>query len=257
MPRITPNRSVAACVLALTMVLLLSLSAVSSAAAKGFSADLRVVGKNGKQLAQQAVTTATTSVKTSPKATCFGKGTGGSGDPVAVQGNTGLGLLAQASKSTAALHPLSISDSFDFGLALCGVGKSVAKGGLAWYLKINHKSQSVGGDKAKIHAGDEVLWALVESNPKTYAYPNELSLLAPQEATAGMPFTVTAYSYDEKGKRKPAAGVTIAGATGTTASNGQATVTLSAPGLLTATKSGEIPSAQVAVCVGGKCPAGS
>jgi hypothetical protein len=250
MPRITPNRLVAACALALA----LSLSITAVASAKGFGAELRVVGAKDKVLSEQTVTTGTTSVKTSPKATCFGKGSGGSGKSVSIAGNTAMGLLAKGSKSTAALRPLSISDSFDFGLALCGVGKSVAKGGISWYLKINHKSPSISGDKAKIHAGDEVLWALVESDPKTYAYPGELALVAPAQATAGMPFSVTAYSYDEKGKRKPAAGVTVTGASGVTGSDGKATVVVSVPTLLAATKSGLIPSAQVGVCVGNECP---
>jgi hypothetical protein len=249
MPRITLNQLVAACALALV----LSLSMVASAAAKGITADLRVVGAKGKVLAEESVTAATTSVKTSSNATCFGKGTGGSGKSVSIDGNTAMGLLAKASKSTSTLSPLSISDSFDFGLALCGIGGSVAKGKASWYLKINHKSLSVGGDQAKIHPGDEVLWDLAPS----YPYPNELVLVAPESATAGLPFTVSAFSYDEKGKRKPAAGVKLTGATGTTGSDGKATVTLSAPALLGATKSGEIPAAKVAVCIGGSCPAGS
>jgi hypothetical protein len=249
MPRITPNRLVAACALALV----LSLSISAGALAKGFSADLRVVGANGKVLAEETVSTGTTSVKTSPKATCFGKGTGGSGKPVSIAGNTAMGLLAKGSKSTAVLKPLSISDSFDFGLALCGVGSSVAKGKSSWYLKINHKSLAVAGDQAKIHAGDEVLWDLAPS----YPYPNELVLVAPESATAGLPFTVAAYSYDEKGRRKPAAGVKVTGAAAPTGSDGKATVSLTEPGLLSGTKSGEIPAARVAVCIGGKCPAGS
>ena len=249
MPRITPNRLALACAL----VLALSLSLVASAAAKGITADLRVVGAKGKVLAEESVTGATTSVKTSPKATCFGKGTGGSGKSVSIAGTTAMGLLAKASKSTSSLSPLSISDSFDFGLALCGIGSSVAKGKSSWYLKINHKSLSVGGDQAKIKAGDEVLWDLAPS----YPYPNELVLVAPESAAAGLPFGVTAYSYDEKGKRKPAAGVKLTGAAGTTGSDGKAMVTLTEPALLGASKSGEIPSARVAVCIEGKCPAGS
>jgi hypothetical protein len=253
MPRLTPIRLAAACALALA----LSLSITAGAVAKGFSADLRVVGSGGKILSEKTVTTATTAVKTSSKATCFGKGTGGSGEPASIEGTTAMGLLASASKSTGALSPLLISDHFDFGLALCGVGSSVAKGEESWFLKINHKSLQVGGDAAKIHAGDEVLWALVAADPKTFVYPNELSLSAPGTATAGRAFTVSAYSYDEKGKRKPVAGVKVTGASGLTGADGKATVTLSKPRLLAATKSGEIPAGRVAVCVGGKCPAGS
>jgi hypothetical protein len=247
MPRITPNRLVAACALALA----LSLSITAVAGAKGFGAELRVVGAGGKLLAEETVSSGTTAVKTSPKATCFGKGTGGSGKSVSIPGNSALGLLAKGSKSTATLRPLLISDSFDFGLALCGVAKSVAKGKSSWYLKINHESLAVSGDAAKIHAGDEVLWDLAPS----YPYPDELALVAPAQVTAAVPFTVTAYSYDEKGKRKPAAGVKVTGASAVTGSDGKATVVVSEPSLLAATKSGLIPSARVGVCIGNECPA--
>lgn len=248
MPRFTPVRLAVACALALA----LSLTIVSGAAAKGFGAELRVVGSGGKILAEKSVDTATTSLKSSPKATCFGAGTGGSGDPVTLQGNTAMGLLARASKSTGSLSPLLISDSFDFGLALCGVGNNVAKGKASWYLKINHKSLSIGGDQAKIKPGDEVLWDLAPS----YPYPDELSISAPESVVAGVPFNVSVVSYDDKGKRKPAAGVTVSGAAAPTGADGRTTVTLSKPRLLLAEKGDLIPS-RAPVCVGAKCPAGS
>jgi hypothetical protein len=114
----------------------------------------------------------------------------------------------------------------------------------------------VSADTAKIKAGDEVLFALAESDPKTFAYPEELSLVAPRKATAGKAFTVTAYTYDEKGKRKPAAGVKVSGASALTAANGKTMVTVTKPRLLTATKDDLIPD-RAAVCIGAKCPAGS
>ena len=187
-----------------------------------------------------------------PPPTCFGTGTGGSGDPVTIKGNTALGLLATGAKTIGALKPLSISDSFDFGLALCGVGKSVAKGKASWYVKVNHKALSVGGDVAKIKPGDEVLCDLAPS----YPYPNELALTAPAEATAGVPFTVRAWSYDEKGKRKPAPEVKVQGAIEPTGADGKVQVTLTKPTLLSGANGDDIPSAAVPVCVGGKCPAG-
>jgi hypothetical protein len=250
MPRITPFRLAAACALALTM----SLVPVTGASAKGFQAELRVVGSGGKVLVEKPVATATTTLNSSPKAECFGKGSGGSGDPVTIKGNTAMGLLARASKLVASLRPLVISDSFDFGLALCGIGKSVAKGSSSWYLKINHKSLSVGGDVAKIHAGDEVLWTLAKTEAPDYKYPEELVLTGPNAVKAGMPFTVRVLSYDEKGKSKPAAGVKVTGAEGPTGADGRTTVTLAKPAKLIATATGEIPSAREPVCVGGKCP---
>jgi hypothetical protein len=250
MPRLIQNRPVAACALALALSLSISAGATASVLPPK---NLRVVGTGGKTLAEATVSTATTRVKTSPKATCFGAGTGGSGKSVSIAGNTAMGLLARGSKSIGALRPLSISDHFGFGLALCGVGKSVARGSSSWYLKVNHKALSVSGDKAKIKPGDEVLWDLAPS----YPYPNELALEAPHDATAGVPFTVHVVSYDEKGKRKPVAGATVTGAAAPTAADGSTMVTLSASGELSATHGKEIPSAGVEVCavpVGGACP---
>lgn len=246
MPRLIPSRLAAAC----TLALLLSLSIVASAAAKGLSADLRVIGAGGKVLTEKKVGARTTSVKASPKATCFGPENGGSGKSVSIQGNTAMGLLARASKSTRTLRPLLISDAFEFGLALCGIGSSVASGEGSWYVKINHKALSVGGDQAKIKRGDEVLWSLAPSFP----YPNELALTAPRNVKAGKAFTVRVFAYDEKGRRKPVKGAKVSGAKARTGADGRTTVKLGKPRRLIARKGQEIPSPKVAVCVGGKCP---
>jgi hypothetical protein len=249
MPRFIPFRLAAVCALALV----LSLSIAASAVAKGVSADLRVVGKGGKVLTEQTLGSGTTAVKTSSKANCFGAGTAGSGKSVTVKGATALGLLATASKSTGSLRPLLVTDAFDFGLGICGVGTSKVSGKASWYLKVNHKGATVGGDSVKLKPGDEVLWDLAPS----YPYPNELAMVAPDTALGGQPFQVTVYSYDEKGKRKPVSGATVTGASGPTDAGGKATVTLSAPGPLVATHGKDIPSPTVKVCIGIVCPYGS
>lgn len=249
MPRLVPFRLAAACALALVF----AFSAVATAAAKGPLASLRVVGSGGKVLAEDSFGVGgEASVKTSPQATCFGPGTGGSGDKVTLKGATALGMLLRAAEFTASLKPLLVSDHFDFGLALCGVGGSVAKGKASWYLKVNHKSPSVGGEAVKLHAGDEVLWDLAPS----YPYPDELALQAPARVMANEVFQVRVFSYDEKGKKAPAAGVDVSGASGPTDAAGKATVTLAAPAMLVARGKGLIPSAREAVCVGGRCPRG-
>jgi len=246
MPRSTRFRLAAVCALALSLTFAFAAMAV----AKSPLAELRVVGSGGKVLAEKPVAMKDTAVKTSPKATCFGPGTGGSGDPAQLKGTTAMGLLASGSKTIPALRPLLISDSFDFGLALCGVGSSVAKGKASWYLKINHKSLSVGGDSAKVKPGDEVLWTLAPS----YPYPDELVLSGPNSAQAGMPFTVRVWAYDEKGRKKPQAGAKVTGAAAPTDAQGRTTVTLGKPAKLIARAAGEIPSAREPVCLGGKCP---
>jgi hypothetical protein len=249
MPRFISPRLVAACAL----VLVMSLPFAASAAAKGFTAQLRVVGAGNRVLAEKTVKTVDNSVKTSPKALCFGADAGGSGKPATIAGDTALGLLASASLSTGPLRPLLITDHFSFGLALCGIGKSIAAGESSWFFKINHKSPSVGGGQAKIKAGDEVLWDLAPS----YPYPAELALSAPEKVTAGTAFTVHVWAYDETGKRTPVKGAKVTGAAEPTAADGSTTVKLAKPTKLIATDEADIPSARVAVCVGGKCPAGS
>lgn len=250
MPRIIPFRLAAVCALALSLTLVFA----AGAWAKGPLAELRVIGSGGKVLAEKPVPMATTSVKTSPKATCFGPGSGGSGDSVQLKGNTAMGLLASGAKTIAALRPLLISDHFDFGLALCGIGSSVAKGSSSWYLKINHEALEVGGEVAKIKPGDEVLWALVKTEAPDFAYPDELVLSAPDSVRAGASFTVRVMAYDGKGKAKPQAGAKVTGAAQPTGADGRTTVTLGKPAKLIARASGEIPSAREPVCVGGKCP---
>jgi hypothetical protein len=250
MPRSNSFRLVLACALVLSMTLVFTALAV----AKGLQADLRVVGSGSKVLAEETVSSADVSIASSPKATCFGPGSGGSGNQLQLKGNTAMGLLASGAKTIPTLKPLSITDSFDFGYAVCGIGSSVAKGSSSWYLKINHKSQAVSGDVAKIKAGDEVLWALAKTEAPDYTYPGELVLTAPASAKAGSSFTVRVWSYDEKGRKTPAAGAKVTGGGEPTGNDGRTTVTLSKPAELAAKASGEIPSAKVAVCVGGKCP---
>jgi hypothetical protein len=239
MPRLTPIRLAVACALALILIV----STAAIAAAK-VPAELRVVGKTGKVLAEEELLTGTVKVPTSKKAKCFGSGSAGSGKAKTVQGATALGLLSQAAKGNAALRPFYVTDAFSFGLGLCTVGTNTATSKLSWYLKVNHRGSQVGGDKAKLKPGDEVVWALA-----SYPYPNELSLTGPEKATAGLPFEVKVYSYDEKGKRKPVQGATVTGAASPTAADGSTMVTLVSNEELHATHGKEIPSRSLPVCV--------
>lgn len=246
MPRLVPLRLAAACALAFILVISTTAVAVAKVPAK-----LRVVG-GGKTLVETALKTGTVSVSTSSKATCFGKGTAGSGKAVTIKGATALGLLGQAAKSTKTLKPLLLTDAFDFGLGICGVGGYKATSKLSWYLKVNHKNPELGGDAVKLKAGDEVLWAL-----EPYPYPNELSLVAPFSAHPGEPFQVSVFTYSDKGKKKPAAGATVTGASGPTDAAGHATVTLSESAALTANHGKDIPSnsSTVIMCdASGACP---
>jgi hypothetical protein len=248
MPRLIPFRLAAAC--ALAFVLVLSLAAL--APAKGPVAGLRVIGGGGKVLSENSFgAPGSVSIKTSPQATCFGAGTGGSGKVVTVPGQTALGMLIQASKFTAALKPVQVTDAFSFGLGLCGVGGFQTTKKVSWYLKLNHVNPELGGEAVKVKAGDEVLWALA-----SFPYPDELALQGPHKVTAGKPFNVRVFSYDDKGKKRPAAGVSVSGASAPTGGDGRTTVILSKPRRLIARHGADLPSNRVAVCVGGKCPRG-
>lgn len=247
MPRLIPFRLAAVCALAL----ILALSTAAVAVAKGPVADLRVVGGGGKILAEKSFGAGTASIKASPRADCFGSGTGGSGQSVTVKGPTAMGMLIQASKFTASLRPLLITDAFDFGLGLCGIGGDVATRKLSWFLKVNHVNPELGGESVKVKSGDEVLWALAP-----FPYPDELWLQAPRNVRAGTPFGVRVSSYDEKGKRKAAAGVTVTGASEPTDKNGLTTVVLQKPRRLIARSGEDLPSNREGVCVSGKCPRG-
>jgi hypothetical protein len=145
MPRLIPIRLAAACALAL----LLFISTTAVASAKKVEAGLRVVAK-GKVLAEETLKTGTTNIPTSRKADCFGKGTGGSGKAARIAGPTALGLLGQAATVTRALKPLSITDAFDFGLGICGVGRYSASSQESRYLKVNHENPEIGGELVKL-----------------------------------------------------------------------------------------------------------
>jgi hypothetical protein len=248
MPSLVPTR-LGAILGALALTLLFA--CVATAAAKKVETDLRVIGTGGKVLAEETLMTGPTKVPTSKKATCFGKGTGGSGKKYATGGPTALGLLADASKSVKSLSPLLVTDAFvdEFGLGICSVGSAKATTKLSWYLKVNHKNPNTGGENVKLRKGDEVLWALA-----SFPYPDELSLTAPPQAQTGVPFEVSVYSYDDKGKRKPAAGAKVTGAAAPTDSRGKATVTLTTPQELRATLGKDLPSNGAEVCVSGACP---
>jgi hypothetical protein len=241
------------CLLALTFT-----SAAAAAKSKTIGGDLRVVDADGRTLVDQTqYTGGAVKVKTDKRADCFGDGTGGSGKRVEIPRLTALAQLADAGKTARGVRPLSISDHFDFGLALCGIGRAESPQTGFWYLKVDHVASQVGGDQTKVRRGDDVLWYLIEDfNTPT---PDELALKAPVARKAGGEFNARVVSYDGDGKPTPAAGVRVEGADGLTKADGKVTVEADEPMLeLTATRDGSIPSNTVYVCTQGpeECPAG-
>ncbi len=197
-----------------------------SAKGKTVGAQLRVIDPalGGRVSADFTAYTGTSRIGTSRSATCFGAGTGGSGQPFTLDGPTALGLLNDGAKARSSLRPVSVTDYYldQFGPGLCGVGSSVASGNAYWDLILNHKESQVGGGQ-RIRGGDEVLWYLSPSFP---AGP-ELQLHLPSIVRSPGAYQATVYQYDAAtGKRTPAAGVSVTSAVSPTDAGGHTTVTL-------------------------------
>ena len=234
--------------LALACAAAILITVPALAGAKTVGAELRVVGPSGQTLAQLEQFTSSVKIKTDPDALCFGPGTGGSGSRVKVPGATALGLVQDASETARDLQPLSVTDAFDFGLGVCGIGGFQALGSASWYLKHNHAGAQVGGDQLPVKKGDQVLWYLAPSFP----YPPELGLEASERANPGSQVDVQVLEYADDGTQTPAAGATVSGGStpATTDAEGKATVPVGSNDVtLQATRGADIPSNEAAVCV--------
>jgi hypothetical protein len=247
MPISSPTRPAFACLVFSIVVLFVSLVAPAGALAGTTTAGVRVVNTAGTTLADQSQVTGDVTIKTDPGAQCFGP-PGGSGDDVNVPGPSALGIVKDASVSTAALRPLSVTDQFSFGLGVCGIGGFTFNQGdtAFWYLKVNHVGAQVGGDQYIINSGDDVLWYL---SPTYSPLPNELQLLAPSIAQSDQPFTVKVVSYDDSGQSSPVAGALVTGAQQSTGGDGTTTVRLTQSSVLQALHGADIPSNRPIVCV--------
>jgi hypothetical protein len=226
--------------LLLASVAALFLFVTPAAPAAPVPVDLRVVDTDGFTMAQQTQFTDTVTFNSAPEADCFGSGTGGSGDPVTIQGPTALGAVVDASQADADLRPIWVTDHFSFGLGLCAIGGKEPTPSGFWYLKINHVGSQVGGDQAVVNSGDQVLWYLAPNFPPG----DELELVSPSLARPGEPFEVRVFAYTDDGTRSPAAGALVAGAFEPTNADGTTTVTPAAEGTfpLQATRGVDIPS---------------
>lgn len=237
--------------------LIAALAAPAAATAAPVTADLHVEAGGTALVPDLSYRTDTATVVTDTrKPAC-----GGSGQSKTIQGPTALGVLADASQSTAAMRPLGISDKFSFGLLVCGVGRFVANDSTFWLYKVNRVSPEVGGEAFKLKRGDQVLWYFSDTAANRNT-GDELVIDAPARAQAGSPFKVNVVSYAFNGARKAAAGARLLfrGGETTTDRNGEATVTVADAGYspLRAGRGSDIPSGIVKVCVGAQlddCPA--
>lgn len=236
------------------------LIALPATAGASKPADLRVVDSTGETLAEHTQYTGKARIRARKRADCFGDGTGGSGNRVKVPRATALGIAHDGGKWDRDIKPVLVTDAFDFGLGVCGFGNAVAPQTGYWYLKINGVGSQVGGDQARLKAGDRVLWYLIEdfNDP----IPAELRVKAPARTTSSE-FGVRVWSYGDDGSRVPAEGATVAGASGPTDANGRTTVAAGAAGSdgggaeveVRATMPGAIPSNVATTCVAPKLSA--
>ena len=217
--------------------------------------DLRVVDSSGEILADHTQYTDTVGLKTDTKATCFGQGTGGSGDRVKVPGSTALGAVVDGIAGDVDLKPVSVTDAFDFGLGVCGIGDAVAPDTGFWYLKQDGVATLTGGDQTKVKRGDAITWYLDPDFAD--APPAELEIDAPQRAPVATPFEVRVFEHADDGTRTPAAGVEVTGASQPTDATGTTSVELTTGKAgLQAIRDGAISDA-VGICVAkpvGDCP---
>ncbi|MFL6030027.1 MAG: hypothetical protein ACJ74D_08360 [Gaiellaceae bacterium] len=149
---------------------------------------------------------------------------GGTGDGYTINGPSALGLLFQAADFTRGLRPVQVSDQFEFGQFVCGVGGYEGSDTAFWLYKVDHVAPEVGGDQFPINRlHREVLWYFVNGASNS---GDELGLtLSDNVVQAGDPVDVTVRQYDANGTASPAAGVTLQGAGDVmTDANGHATV---------------------------------
>lgn len=238
--------------LAAVLALSLLIPIAAGAAEKTIPAELRVVGDGGHVRAEHTQYSGSVKIKTSPKANCFGPGTAGSGKRVAVPGPTALGLLREALFGHRRVSPLLVTDAFDFGLGLCGIGGDVAPSTGFWSLRVNHVASLTGGDQTPIEKGDDVLWHLVGDFNDPPASELVLKETLPALSGEKKKIPVRVFEYADDGTRSPAAGAKIKGAgkADPTDAKGKTVVTVSdRSGSFRAVRSGAIPSNSLEVCI--------
>lgn len=269
MAQMTTSNSFARAALVVLCALFV-LALAPAANAKTVRAKLRVLTPNRTLDPGTTYVVGAETVRTDPQADCNFGGAGGTGASYEFPKPTALGLLQAASEARKQLRPLSVTDEFGFGLAICRIGKVDDQPGTFWYLKRNHKELTVGADQERIANGDEFLVYLA---PDNFPAPNpaELELVAPARERAGEEVEVEVVQhscvtdpnppFETTCGSTPAAGVTVSGggASDTTDADGRAELPAGdGPRLkLSASRGTDIPAQPVTVCVSeqlGDCP---
>lgn len=256
---------------ALASFLLLSLLSVAGASAKTVQAKLRVL--TPERVLERGTTylVGKERITADPAADCNFGGQGGSGATYPFEEPVALGLLQAASRATGSLRPVSVTDEFGFGLAICAIGGVDDREGTFWYLKKNHRELTVGADQEPIAGGDELLIYLA---PDNFPAPNpaELELRAPARVVQGSEFSVKVLEhacvtdpnppFETSCETRPASGVAVTGSgqSATTGADGTATLVAGERMriVLSATRGTDIPAQTLRTCVAERlqdCPA--
>lgn len=248
---------------ALAVTLFGLIGSPASAAPKTVPIDIRVLTSDGKTLTDQRQYVAPVRIKASPKAACFGQGTGGSGASIPLKAQSALGVLVNAAPTNKVLRPTLVTDhDFGFpGLGLCGIGGPTPAGQF-WFLKTDNKNPQISGDQAMVKRGGSVLWYRMpfsgcDPNPPFPCAP-ELKLKAPARAKPGKAFTVKVTAFDDSGRESPVEGAEVTGAIGTTDAKGRVQMKLDGSRRILARKENHVPSRTLKVCVSeqlSRCPA--
>jgi hypothetical protein len=198
--------------LALPAMLCLPLAAAASAEVR---VHVRAVTWEGRILLDRTVRTGTTTVPTRARADCFG-GSPSNGSKQ-IPGATALGALHDAQAQRKPRRPLLLTNAFDFGLGVCGIGNEVVEGEEWWELSHNHEPSMLGGEGTTLRRGDTVLWYKSKSFNETS--PDELYLDAPRRVRRNASFRVRVMAFNDKGRSRPVKGarLSVAGSPATNA----------------------------------------
>ena len=177
----------------------------------------------------------------------------GTGTEKTISGPSALGLLLHGSDYNDALKPVQISDQFEFGPFVCGVGPHESSDSRFWLYKVDHVAPEVGADQFPITRSHEgVLWYLVDSAAGVNT-GNELGLLPEaRDVQAGTPVDIEVVEYGLDGQAAPAAGVSLLGTGGAgTDERGVAEVVFEEAGrpVIRGVRGSDIPTDAVRLCV--------
>jgi len=228
---------------------IIAIGAAAPAAAATVPAELRVEGSGDADLTHGwTYFSDTTTLTTDAAEPC-----NGTGRSHTFEGATALGILEHARRYNDRLDPLRVSDQFEFGLLVCGIGAFTSSDQQFWTVKVNHVGLEIAAEQYALEPGDEVLWTYQDTVTGANT-GNELELIAPDTVEPNEPFEVTVNEYDFGGNRSPAAGAQVGGAAQVvTDDEGRAEVVLDGDdpsAILRAYRGTDVPSAPVRVCVG-------